>query len=60
MGNQDSPLGERVAIMETKVATVVSDMSEVKADVKTLNKNLWIGVGILIAVSTILQFVFHK
>lgn len=57
---QNTAHAERLASLETNMETVKSDISEIKQDVKNLNRNIYIGIGILIVASVLVPILLNN
>ena len=47
--------GERLAILETRMNNLEDSHKEVKEEVKSINKTIWLAMGGLTAVSFLIQ-----
>ena len=48
--------GERLAVCETQIENLNNEMKEVKTDVKSINRTIWMAMGVLLGLNWLIQF----
>ena len=48
----------RLAVVESQVNTIIKDQDEMKKEINSINKHIWMAMGAVGAISVIVQLLF--